>query len=90
MGCVENRSACCLLCAELLTGVLAAAYGCLRVYMQGARKSDGASGKCLQQIVLRVHYRRAARVLQNVPLVFKFETEAGDIGLGAGQISGKG
>lgn len=38
----------------------------------------------------RVHYRRAARVLQNVPLVFKFETEAGDIGLGTGQISRKG
>ncbi|KGD55379.1 hypothetical protein DP49_967 [Burkholderia pseudomallei] len=82
--------ACCLLCAELLTGVLAAAYGRLRVNVEGARKGDRAAGKCLQQVVLRIHYRRATRVLQNVPLVFKFETEAGDIGLGTGQISRKG
>ncbi|QRR06436.1 hypothetical protein FPJ27_08335 [Burkholderia sp. MS455] len=85
-----DGSACCLLCAELLSGVLAAAYCSLCMDVQGAGKGDCAAGKCLQQVVLRVHYRCTARVLQNVPLVLKFETEAGDIGLGAGQICRKG
>ncbi|KVV54032.1 hypothetical protein WK90_23035 [Burkholderia cepacia] len=82
-----DGSACCLLCAELLTSVLAAAYGCFCVDVERTRKSDRAASQRFQQVVLWVHYRRTACVLQNVPLVLKFETEAGDISLGAGQIS---
>ncbi|RAQ82841.1 hypothetical protein A4G85_31700 [Burkholderia pseudomallei] len=90
MGCVENRSACRLFSAELLACVLAAAYCCLCVYVQGARKSYSAAGKCLKQVVLGVHYRGAACVLQDVPFVLKFEAETRDICLSAGQIRRKG